>query len=44
MPVARDNFGHWLCDEKNQCLGKPVELNDEMRQMKAEWAEKYGKK
>lgn len=44
MPVARDNFGHWLYDEKNQCPGKPVELNDEMRQMKAEWAGKYGNK
>lgn len=42
--LAWDNFGRWLYDEKNQCPGKTVELNDEMKQMKAEWAEKYVKK
>ena len=38
MPVLQDNQGQWLYDEANQCPGKPIELNDEMRQMKAQWA------
>jgi hypothetical protein len=40
MPVLRDNQGNWLYDEGNQCPGKSVELNDEMREMKARWAER----
>ena len=39
MPVLRDNQGNWLYDERNQCPGQPVELNDEMKQMKKQWAE-----
>jgi hypothetical protein len=38
MPVLRDNQGNWLRDPANQCPGKPVPLNDEMRQMRAQWA------
>jgi len=38
MPVLRDNQGRWLYDRKNQCPGKPVKLNAEMKKMKAEWA------
>lgn len=38
MPVLRDNQGHWLFDGRNQCPGQPVEVNEEMRQMKADWA------
>jgi hypothetical protein len=38
MPVLRDNQGNWLLNPANQCPGKPVPLNDEMRQMKAQWA------
>jgi hypothetical protein len=40
MPVLRDNQGNWLYDEGNQCPGKSIELNDEMRKMRARWAEK----
>ncbi len=40
MPVLRDNQGHWLYDKQNQCPGKAIELNDEMKQMKRQWAEK----
>ena len=45
MPVLRDNRGRWLYDRKNQCPGKPIKLNAEMKKMKAEWARKMkGKK
>jgi hypothetical protein len=40
MPVLRDNQGDWLYDEENQCPGGSIELNDEMRAMKAQWVEK----
>ncbi|MDD5678124.1 MAG: DUF2961 domain-containing protein [Kiritimatiellae bacterium] len=40
LPVLRDNQGRWLYDRKNQCPGKPVKLNAEMKKMKAEWARK----
>jgi hypothetical protein len=33
-PVLRDNQGTWLFDEANQCPGKPVPVNEEMRAMK----------
>ena len=36
MPVLRDNQGKWLYDKKNQCPGKPVKVNAEMRKMKEE--------
>lgn len=44
MPVLRDNLGRWLFDKKNQCPGKPIKLNSEMRKMNALWAKKYGPK
>jgi hypothetical protein len=40
MPVLRDNQAHWLFDEANQYPGKSVELTDEMKQMKDQWASK----
>ncbi|MBN1352014.1 DUF2961 domain-containing protein [candidate division KSB1 bacterium] len=40
LPVLRDNQGNWLIDEKNQCPGKKITFNDEMKQMKRQWAEK----
>jgi hypothetical protein len=39
LPVLQDNQGRWLYDEGDQCPGRPIELNEEMRQMKAQWAE-----
>ncbi|MBN1583799.1 MAG: DUF2961 domain-containing protein [Anaerolineae bacterium] len=42
-PVLRDNQNNWLYDEQNQCPGKPVEINDEMQQMKSQWADKDAK-
>ena len=41
MPVLRDNQGNWLYDKKNQCPGKPVKINAEMKKMKANWAKKH---
>jgi len=40
LPVLSDNQGHWLFDKANQCPGKPVALNAEMKRMKARWAKK----
>ena len=44
MPVLRDNQGRWLYDRKNQCPGKRIKLNAEMKKMKAIWAKKQGGK
>jgi len=44
MPVLRDNQGRWLYDRKNQCPGKPIKLNAEMKKMKVKWAKEFGKK
>ena len=43
MPVLRDNKGKWLFDKRNQCPGKKVPLNAEMKKMKAQWAKKQKK-
>lgn len=40
MPVLHDNQGQWLIDKENQCPGQAIALTDEMKQMKAQWAEK----
>lgn len=40
MPVLRDNQKRWLPDPSNQCPGKAVALNEEMRALKKQWAEK----
>ena len=40
MPVLCDNKGNWLIDKSNQCPGKPVKLNAEMRRMKKQWEKK----
>ena len=40
MPVLRDNQGNWLHEPQNRHPGPAVALNDEMKQMKATWAEK----
>ena len=34
MPVLRDNQGNWLYDKKNQCPGKRIVPNAEMKRMK----------
>lgn len=44
MTVLRDNQGRWLFDKKNQCPGKPIKLNPEMKKMKALWVKKQVKK
>ncbi len=38
LPVLRDNAGRWLHDKKNQCPGKRIAPNAEMKKMKARWA------
>ena len=40
MPVLRDNKLNWLYDKRNQCPGKKVPPNAEMKKMKAQWAKK----
>jgi len=40
MPVLRDNQGNWLYDEKNQCPGRAIRPNAEMKQIKAKRAER----
>ncbi len=40
MPVLRDNMENWINDASNQCPGKRIPLNDEMKEMKRKWAEK----
>ena len=42
-PVFRDNAGNWLYDKSNQCPGKQIELNSEMKKMKAKWKKEYEK-
>ncbi len=42
LPVLRDNQGGWLYDKKNQCPGKKITPNAEMKKMKARWAKKNG--
>ena len=41
LPVRRDNTGKWLKDPARECPGKPVELTDEMKAMKAKWTEAH---
>jgi hypothetical protein len=40
MPVPRDNRGKWLYDEARQITSKKIELNEEMKAMKAAWTAK----
>ena len=42
LPVLRDNLGRWLYDAKNQCPGKKITPNAEMKRMKAQWRKKNG--
>lgn len=44
LPVLRDNLGRWLFDKKNQCPGRSIKLNPEMKKMKKLWAKQYGTK
>jgi hypothetical protein len=41
LPVRRDNAGNWLKDPERECPGKPVVLTDEMKDVKATWAENH---
>lgn len=41
LPVRRDNFRQWLVDLERECPGKPVHLTDEMKDVKAKWAETH---
>ncbi len=40
LPVLRDNLGRWLYDTKNQCPGKRITPNAEMKRTKARWGKK----
>jgi hypothetical protein len=42
MPVRRDSLGNWLHEKKNQCPGKKIEPNAEMKKMKQKWAKEQG--
>ena len=41
LPVLQDNQGNWLYDKRNQCPGKDIEPNAEMKRMKKAWAGKH---
>lgn len=40
LPIICDNQGNWIDEPEKKCPGKPIELNDEMKEMKKKWAEK----
>ena len=40
LTVPHNNQGRWIHAKRNQCPGKKVELNSEMKHMKARWAKK----
>ncbi len=44
MPVLADNQGNWIFDKKNQCPGKKIKLNTEMKRMKAMHKKEEAKK
>jgi hypothetical protein len=41
LPVRRDNAGRWQKDPERECPGTPVTLTDEMKAVKAKWAENH---
>ncbi len=41
LPVRRDNSGRWMRDAERECPGKPVTLTEEMKAVKARWAESH---
>ncbi len=43
MAVRRDEDGNWLIDPDNQCPGRPVPVNEEMKAMKQRWKDNFGK-
>jgi hypothetical protein len=43
LPVLRDNQGKWLVHKANQCPGAPVQLNAEMKRMKAQWSREHAR-
>ncbi len=38
QPVRRTAQGDWLIEKSNQCPGRPIKLNAEMKRQKKEWA------
>jgi hypothetical protein len=43
LPVRRDNSGSWLKDPERECPGKAVTQTNEMKAMKAQWAESHNR-
>jgi hypothetical protein len=41
LPVRRDNAGNWIKDPACECPGKPVTMTEEMKAVKAKWAENH---
>jgi hypothetical protein len=41
LPVRRDNAGNWIRDPERECPGQPVRLTNEMKAMKAKWAQDH---
>jgi hypothetical protein len=39
-PVLRDNMGRWLVNPEEQTSTRPVEMTEEMQEMKARWKKK----
>ena len=40
LTVPHNNQGRWIHAKRNQCPGRKIELNSEMKHMKARWAKK----
>jgi hypothetical protein len=43
MPVLRDNSGNWLYDKRNQCPGRKIQLDTEMKRLKKKWQKAQSK-
>ncbi len=41
LPVRRDNAGQWQKDPQRECPGYSVTMTDEMKAVKAKWAESH---
>ena len=40
MPILRNTHGNWIINKLNQCPGRPIPVNAEMKRMKARWAKR----
>ena len=43
LPILRDEVGNWLIDPHRQTCSREIVLNEEMKTLKAQWADRYSK-